>query len=158
MPTNSFSVADLSAISLIRWEDDGFVLMKCFHDGGNQAHPEQYKTVTLCAVAGTAAQWANLESQWATVLNAHGATFIHQTDMLTLNGPFTVANGWSLPKVHDLLADCVKVIDRCKAKPENGWPHGIMPVSITMVLADFRRAVAEIPTLRTPELHCALHC
>jgi hypothetical protein len=134
------------------------VPIKCFFDGGNQADPKQYKTMTLCAVAGTGVQWTNIEKQWATVLSIYEAPFIHTSDMLTLNEPFTVTNGWSHPKVHALLTDCVRVIDRCKAKPEDDWPHGIMPVSITIVLDDFKRAVAEIPVLGRPELHCAIHC
>ena len=157
MSIQPVSLIDLSVNSVVRRED-GFVALRCYFDGGNQADAKQYKTMTLCAITGAKAQWENFEKRWWKLLKKHDAPWIHTTDMLTLNDPFTVAKGWSLPKVDRVLSDCVKTIEDCKAKPEKNWSHGIMPITITVVLKDFEKAALKIPNLRTPELHTAMHC
>ena len=150
------SLIDLSANALVK-SDDGFVSIRSYLDGGNQADA-QYETLTLCAVAGTEIQWKNAEQCWIETLSKYGVDFLHTTDVLTLNHPYTREAGWSHEKANALLNSCVDVIERCKARPEDSWPHGIMPISFSIFLRDFDKAVREHGVTGRPELHLAMCC
>jgi hypothetical protein len=87
LPSDALSLSDLSANSIVTCED-GFVPIRSYFDGANQAQRQEYSSITLCAVAGNAPQWTNLEHRWGNLMERLDAPYIHTTDMLTLNEPF----------------------------------------------------------------------
>lgn len=162
MPADVISLIDLSAWADVK-DEDGFAVMTCYFDGGNESDRKQYKTLTLSVVAGVKAQWLNFETRWGRMLAKHGAPYIHTTDLLANEQvrpePFTLARGWTDKKIHALMADAAEVIDECRATLKiQGRLQGLMPLSVTIVLDDFWRVLQKCPQLRTPELHCTLVC
>ncbi len=129
---------------------------RSFFDGGNHADLSQYKTITLSAVTGTKIQTDHFEEQWSKNLIKHVADFLHTTDLFTFNKPYDV--GWSVNRACEFCMDCVSLIERCRAQPEKDWFHGIMPISVTIPLLDFKRALGVNPNLGTPEFAYVNHC
>ena len=132
--------------------------LKCYFDAGNKSDPRTYKTLTLCAVAGTDIQWRNFDSRWDKLRSKLDFPYIHVTDMLAAAPPFTKENGWSRSRVNSTLSECVSLIGDCKARPENQYNHGILPFSVTVILRDFQKILAKVPQLRTPELNAVNYC
>ena len=119
--------------------------LKCFFDGGNQADSRLYDVVNLAAVSGSPTQWRVFDSEWKLLLKRHDAPYLHTTDVLTLNDPFTKENGWNHKKAELFLRDCAAVAEKCTIKP---WvKRGIIPHVATIVLADFLRARTVNPKL-----------
>jgi hypothetical protein len=139
-------LVDLSPVS--NCEGQLLVAFKCYFDGGNQADSTRYATLTLAAVSGTGIHWADLEHRWNKVLNEHGATYLHTVEALARQDGF---KGWTETRVDALLSDCVGVIERCVAiRPARGPGFtyvGLRPATITVVLADYKRVLLDIPKL-----------
>lgn len=153
MDDSWLSLSDLSPTVLT--QEDLLVAFRSFFDGGNQADASQYKTLTLSALTGTKIQTDHLEKQWRKNLIKHGADFLHTTDLFTFNRPFNV--GWDLNKACAFCMDCVSIIERCRARPELDY-HGVLPISVTIPLHDFKRALAVNPDIGTPEFICVNQC
>ena len=94
------SLCDLSPLSNIP-KDHLFVAFKSYFDGGNKADSQQYKTVTLASFSGTSVKWQHFERKWAAVLVKHNAPWLHTTDAVSLNKPFSKSSGWSKDKVDE---------------------------------------------------------
>jgi hypothetical protein len=119
------------------------VVIKSYFDGGNRADSTQYDVVTLACVSGTPGQWRQLESDWRIVLKRHTADWLHTTDAVSLQGPFSRNNGWDATKRNSLIQDCIKIIEGHIARPIGGnvQPReGLLPFAVTVVLDDFNRA------------------
>jgi hypothetical protein len=151
------SLNDLSPLSKIP-KDHLLVAFKAFFDGGNEADSTQYDIVTLAALAGDAIHWRNLETQWNRQLTKHGAPWLHTTDAIGLSGPFSRSKGWIETKVEKLIDDCVAVIERCVAvrAAKEATYRGLRPITITVLLKDFKRAVQALPELGTVEHLCTI--
>ncbi len=148
------SLSDLSPTGLTL--KDFLVAFRSYFDGGNHADMSQHKTITLSALTGTKIQTDHFEGQWNKNLVKHGADFLHTTDLFTFNQPFDV--GWDVDRACNFCMDFVSIIERCRAQPEKDWYHGIMPISVTLPLLDFKRALDVKPSLGTPEFTCVNHC
>src|SRR5579859_3345504 len=136
------------------------MVLKCYFDGGNEADSQQYSVVTLAAFSGTVSPWEKFEIAWNKNLKAHGAPYLHTTDAVGLTGVFSKRNGWTETKVEKFIADCVGIIERCAAVKAGRKivKNGIRPVTITVILSDFKKALEENPKLMTVEHLCATQC
>jgi hypothetical protein len=126
------------------------VVLKCYFDSGNQSDSTQYDVITLAAMAGTYKQWKPFERAWTRNLKKHGAPYLHTTDAVCMNTPFSKKNGWTPPKVEAFLKDCVKVCGKYMARPitdDYEGKIGIYPYTVTIVLKDYIRARNEVDGL-----------
>jgi hypothetical protein len=138
-------------------EDHTLVVLKAFFDGGNQADSRLYDVVSLASISGTPAQWRAAERDWKQVLKEHRADWLHTTDALTLNEPFTKDNGWSKEKINAFISACVDVIERHVCVPnieDRTVPRreGLIPLVVSVVLADYvqaRTVNADVPNTAT---------
>ncbi|HEY4360051.1 MAG TPA: hypothetical protein VGN17_03740 [Bryobacteraceae bacterium] len=124
-------------------KDRLIVLLKAFFDGGNEADSTQYEVVSLASIAGTPGQWRRFDADWKINLKKHHAPFLHTTDALTFNEPFTRDRGWNEQKVDNFLSDCAKIIDHHLLRPtvkNDPGREGLMAHVVTIVLKDFIRA------------------
>jgi len=155
----SLSLRDLSPLIDVQ-RDHLLVVLKSYFDGGNQADSLQYDLVTLAAFSGTKYHWQKFDRRWKKCLNDHGAKYLHTTDAVCLSRDFSRRNGWDEDKVDSLISECVSAIEECAAV-RNGRrleKAGIRPVTISVLLQDFKKALSEMPDLRTPEHLCATQC
>lgn len=135
------------------------LVLKGYFDGGNQADSQQYDRITLATVCGTLFQWSSLESEWNEALTRHDASFIHTTNAVGLQKEFSPNKGWNNDKVDNLISDCVRVIERHLYVPDgkvdpalpfgNIAKSGLMAVTLTVLLEDYKRAKKAKPMLPT---------
>ncbi len=123
------------------------VVLKSFFDGGNEADSTQYDFVSLASVSGTSTQWNAFERDWGGALKKHGVPWLHTTDVLTFNEPYTKASGWNGTKRDSFLSDCVSIIESHIMQP-NRHPRillkeGLIPLVTTINLKDYIRARSE---------------
>jgi hypothetical protein len=132
---------------------------KGFFDGGNEADSRKYKIVTLAGFSGSGAQWDHFTEQWNRVLAAHQARFLHTTDALALEGHFKREKGWTEAGVEAFIGDCVSVIERSTTTRRGDIFSfkGLRPVTVSVVLGDFMRALRKFPKLGSAEHLCAIH-
>ncbi len=119
------------------------MVLKAYFDGGNQPDSTQYDVVSLASLAGTPGQWRAFDADWKINLKKHRAPFLHTTDALTLNDPFTLAAGWNDKKVYDFLLDCAEIADGHLVRPytrKDPGREGLLAHVVTIVLKDFLRA------------------
>jgi hypothetical protein len=136
------------------------VVLKSYFDGGNEADSLQYDLVTLAAFSGTKYHWQKFDRRWKKCLKDHGAKYLHTTDAVCLSRDFSRRNGWDEDKVDSLISGCVSAIEECAAV-RNGRrleKASIRPVTISVLLQDFKKALSDMPDLRTPEHLCATQC
>jgi hypothetical protein len=114
------------------------MVLKAFFDGGNQADSIQYDVVSLASVCGVPDQWRGFDRDWKAALATHHAPWLHTTDALTLNKPFTKQNGWDKERVHAFISACTLVAENHLAVPLR--KDGLVPHVVTIVLKDFIRA------------------
>ena len=129
---------------------------KAYFDGAGEADRKQYKSLTLGALSGSGVQWDHFTEQWNRNLSSHRAPFLHTTDALALAPPFSKENGWSKESVRELINGCVTVLERCATtrSRERFLFIGIRPVTVTVFLDDFRRALDKFPDIGSVEHTC----
>ena len=126
------------------------MVIKSFFDGGNQADSTQYEVASLASISGTPDQWRRFTPDWKAVLKRHSAPWLHATDALTLNGPYTQRRGWDKTRVNEFISDCVSVINNHLTIPniaDRRKPGrvGLFPHVISIVLKDFNKARDVVP-------------
>jgi len=131
---HQLSVADLSVLNDFS-DAHLFMLLKGYFNGGNQADSKQYKTVTLASIIGPLSVLRPFERSWNSNLKKHGASRLHTTDAMALQGIYA---DWKEPNRDAFVHDCVRIIDRFLVKEVDG--HGIAPYTITIDLGAFKRA------------------
>jgi hypothetical protein len=136
------------------------VSFKAYFDGAGEANTNLYKVLTLAALCGSGIQWAHFTEQWGRVLSSHPLKpeFLHVTDAVNLKAEFSEEKGWSKQAVDELMNSCVTIIERCVAtrKGDHFSFIGIRPVTITVALDDFKRALKKIPELSAVHQVCVL--
>src|ERR1035438_3888915 len=126
------------------------VVLKSYYDGGNQADSLQYKILTLGGLAGNDKGWPLFESSWKRVLERHHADFLHTTDAVALQKYFSKSKGWSRDRVNRLIEGCAGVLEHCI-----DW--GIRPMTVSIILEDYKKVLARIPDLLPVEYIAATH-
>ncbi len=119
------------------------VVLKCYFDGSNQSDSTQYEYVTLAALAGTSHQWKMFDKDWRNNLRKHNAKWLHTTDAVAMNKPFSKEDGWTSLKVGRFIRDCTKIAGRHIGRPitdtESGRV-GLYPYTVTIHIKDYIRA------------------
>jgi hypothetical protein len=121
------------------------VVLRSYFDGANQADLSQHDRVVLATVSASPEQWDGFLKDWNEVLGKYDVAYLHVTDALTLNKPYSVDRGWSDTLVDDLILDCVRVAKRHAVLPspiEGEFRPGIRAVTMTIFLEDYKRARA----------------
>lgn len=122
------------------------MLVKAYLDGGNQPDSTQYETVTLAALVGRLKELRQFERGWRTLLNKHGAPYVHTTDIVTFNNDFE--KGWDETRRDAFLQDCAKLLrESCAVHSPTMQPFALLPYTITVVLKDLKRIQADFPNL-----------
>ena len=129
---------------------------KSYFDGAGKADRERYKVLTLAALSGNGMQWGHFTENWDRALDSHPLKpeFLHVTDAVNLEGEFSAEKGWSKQCVDELMDSCVMVIERCvTTRDRNGKFNfiGLRPATISIPLADFKRATKKVPEI--PAIH-----
>jgi hypothetical protein len=105
--------------------------------------------VSVATVSGTISQWDSFDDSWHAVIVKHGADFLHTTDAVSLKEDFE--KGWTDDSIDAFIWDCVTVIDDCILKPSPipgiSLRDGLMVVTLTINLEEYRRARSENKTL-----------
>jgi len=124
--------------------DDQFVILRSYFDGGNQADSTQYDILTVAVISGTKDQWAPIESAWAEVLRVHHVGFLHTTDAVALNDPYSKRNGWDEARRDKFINDCVSAVEPLLARqlrPNEPEGHGgAYPCMVSIDLHDHQTA------------------
>ena len=139
----TFSVVDLLPINGEIPQSHLIVILKSYFDGGNEADSTQYDVVTLASVSGTTSQWRPFESEWKAILAKHKAPWLHTTDSVTFNKPFTRDAGWNEEKRDSFLSECVELFAKHNAVPigdKDPPREGLLPFTVSIVLQDFKLA------------------
>jgi hypothetical protein len=97
--------------------------------------------VTLASVTGTLDLWKTFEADWRAVLKKHNAEYLHTTDLVAGDKPYSNREGWSDIKRTAFISDCVKLIDECVViqRPDKKR-RGLVPYAVTVYLEDYIRA------------------
>ncbi len=153
------SLRELSPLATIP-EDHLLVVLKSYFDGGNQADSTRYDIVTLAGFSGRKKDWKTFESDWRKVLGKHGADYLHTTDAVGLTGDFSKRKGWCSDSVEEFINSCVSVVEKCATVRigDQAVKPGVRPVTISLLLKDYKRAILKIPDLGTAEHICATQC
>ena len=129
-----------------RQEDALIVILECFFDGGNKSDSREYDFVTLAAVAATFHYWKPFEKAWKRNLEKHGASYLHTSDAVVGNTPYSRDEGWDRNRIDNFLLDCVKIAGKHLARPivdDDPGRIGIYPCTVTVNLKDYKRAQSE---------------
>lgn len=122
------------------------LVLKVFFDGGNQPDSTQHDVVTLACIAGTPQQWKPFERAWKKNRRKHNAPYLHVTDIVSGNAPFTRDRGWDNKKKDAFLNDCVKIAGKHLARKKRHGDPGrvaLYPFTVTIALKDFVRFRSE---------------
>ena len=114
-----------------------------YFDGANHADLSKCNHIVLASVSGDSEQWDAFGSDWNEVLDRYGVPYLHVTDAVTLNEPYSVDKGWSNHRVDDLILDCVRVLRRHAARPsliDGEFRPGLRAVTMTMFVEDYKNA------------------
>jgi hypothetical protein len=128
-------------------------VLKSYFDGGNEADRSQYEHLTLGGICGTEAEWIRFDKAWRRVLTKHHTRWLHTTDAV---GRKNIYSGWTVPTVDAFIDDCVTVIEQHTAISR--VRRGLRPITATIILKDFQRALDKVPNLGTPENTCVISC
>jgi len=126
------------------------MVLESYFDGSNHADLSQFDRVALATVSGNCEQWEGFIVDWNEVLARHNVPYLHVTDAVTLNGPFSVSKGWSHRSVDDFILDCVRVAKRHAAMPPlvgGEFRAGLRAVTMSIYLEDYKKAREANPLL-----------
>ncbi len=125
------------------------VVLKSFFDGGNEADSTQYDYVSLASISGTDQQWTPFDEEWGRVLDKYSVPFLHTTDLLTFNEPYTKDSGWTAARRDEFLSECVTAIEHHLMRPNRRsrvlLEEGLMANVVTIDLNDYIRARRDNP-------------
>jgi hypothetical protein len=131
-------------------KDHLIMVLKSYFDGANKADLKQFDRVVLATALGTSEQWDAFQEDWKKTLGQHDVPFLHTTDAITLNAPFSLKDGWNDNSVDDLILDCVRVIKRHIAMPSlvpGEFRPGLRVVTMTIYLEDYKKAREKNPEM-----------
>ncbi|MBZ5609358.1 MAG: hypothetical protein LAP38_13930 [Acidobacteriia bacterium] len=131
--------------------------LKTYLDGGNTADAQKHKVITLAEFSGFPKDWKKFDKLWKSTLRKYHAPWLHTTDAISLQGPFSPQKGWDSQTVERFIEGCVSVIEKCSTRVNAaGKFYGVRPSTVTVHLKDFKQAQAEIPDLVSVEHLCAI--
>jgi hypothetical protein len=126
------------------------IVLKSYFDGSNHADLSQCDRVVLATVCGNCEQWDRFIADWNEVLVRYNVPYLHVTEAVTLNGPFSMNKGWSHRLIDDFILDCVRIAKRHAAMPslvEGEFMAGLRAVTMSIYLEDYKNAREANPLL-----------
>jgi len=135
-----------------------------YFDTGNEINPRAYEIVTLAGYSAKDEDWHRIQARWQTAVSRAWATcdmpedmtpYLHTTDLITKNKPFTRARGWNKSKEESLLSECVEII------AEESRTDKFRGVSSSVLLDDYAKVRRdERKGIRTPPIEdiCSSFC
>jgi hypothetical protein len=143
------------------------IVLQAYFDGGNKADSRRYKILTLAGCAAQAKDWPSFEERWNRVLHRHwtsvlgnkwpklfpeyqGIPFLHMTDLMSGNRPFSRQNGWDASRINTFVSDCVTALEIHSAQ--------MLMSSCSVILADYKKVLAALPGLPPVEHLCNVFC
>lgn len=128
------------------------VAIQAYYDGSGKTNDPNAQYLTLAGYAGTPNAWRQFEECWSHVLERWGCQYLHMSEAHSLHKEFVAAKGWTGSRVTSLLADlfneCLSPICWDNFKGE------FYGASCTVNLADYRKACADMPSLKEPKAIC----
>jgi hypothetical protein len=84
--------------------------MKCYFDGSVGGKADEW--LTLGGLAAPDSTWALIQPRWMEMLGDREpiAPYVHMTDLITGNHGFKGRDGWTKPKVRQLVSDVVNLL------------------------------------------------
>jgi hypothetical protein len=131
-------------------KDDLIMILNSYFDGSNHADLSQCDRVVLATVCGNCKQWDGFVVEWNEVLARYNVPYLHVTQAVTLNRPYSVSKGWSDRLVDDFILDCVRITKRHAAMPslvKGQFRDGLRAVTMSIYLEDYKRARETNPRL-----------
>jgi hypothetical protein len=153
------SVRRLSAVSNPP-EGRIVIVLKAYFDAGNEIDSTQYDIVTLAGMSARERDWPEFESAWQNAVAASWAEcdmppiqpYLHTTDMIAGNEPFTRKRGWTAARMDKLFEACaLMVAEACDSKR-------FRLVSASVLLKDYKQVKSEGVRLANVEDICASFC
>ena len=150
LPIQALSFNDISPFWPVL-KDHLTVVLESYFDGANKADLKLYDRVVLASASGTTEQWDAFQADWRKMLGQHNnAPYLHTTDAISLQDPFSKKNGWDVDCVDALILDCVRVIKRHVAMPSlvpGEFRPGLRVVTLTVYLEDYKKAREKNPKI-----------
>jgi hypothetical protein len=128
------------------------VAVQAYYDGSGKSDDPNAQYLTLAGYAGTPNAWRQFEECWSRVLKRWGCQYLHMNEAHSLQGEFVAEKGWTESRVDSLLAD---LFNECLSP--TGWGNlkgEFYGASCTVNLQDYRKACADVPSLKEPEAIC----
>lgn len=125
------------------------IAIQAYYDGSGRSDDPNTHFLTLAGYAGTPKAWQQFEERWVRVLKRHNCLYLHMSDARSLRGEFA---GWTYAHVITLLTD---LFNECLSP--TGWGEfkgEFYGASCTVNLADYEKALVDIPSLKEPEAIC----
>jgi hypothetical protein len=104
--------------------------------------------ITLAGIVSSEALWPEFEEKWAAVLRSYGVSAFHAADAFAREEKFT---GWTDEQVMQCVWALYGVIWEAAGRQ-------FVIKACTVKLDDYRKAKAEIPTLREEQALCVDYC
>jgi hypothetical protein len=91
-------------------------MLKCYFDAGGQY--ADCKFITLAGAVADETVWADIEAQWNTILRNRDpqAKILHTARAASLNGDFSLENGWTDAKVETLITELLLYLQHIDKK------------------------------------------
>lgn len=137
------------------------IVLKAYFDAGNEIDSTQYDIVTLAGISAREEDWPRFEISWLNAVTAAWSEcdmppdvqpYLHTTNMLTGNEPFTKKRGWNTTRLNALFETCALII------AEASDSKRFRLVSASVLLKDYREVRAEGVRLASVRDICASFC
>jgi hypothetical protein len=128
------------------------IAIQAYCDGSGKLNDRNANFLSLAGYMGTPNAWRQFEERWKRVLQRWGCQYLHMNEARTLKEELAIARGWTKSRVDALLVD---LFNQCLSPI--GWENfkgEFYGASCTVNLADYRKACADIPSLKEPEAIC----
>lgn len=141
-PIPQLSLSSLCPVNFRLPGERLFVVLKAYFDGSNKADSITYDCLTLAAILGDENQWKGLEQEWKAVLDEHEAPWLHTTDAVAMNTPYSRDEGWTDTSRDAFISDCVRAVSH---HIQHGYHEGLKVYTVTIPLKDYVRAREDNP-------------
>ena len=112
----------------------------------------------LTGVFASESVWDRFEKCWREILAKYHISDFHTSEAMSLRGRFSKQNGWSKPKVYELVKDLWNVIRKHRWTEDFSLNSNLYARSCTVKMQDYYQAKSANPKLREAEAICTQFC
>ncbi|TMA84398.1 MAG: DUF3800 domain-containing protein [Deltaproteobacteria bacterium] len=127
-----------------------------YYDGSGKSNDSEF--LTLTGVIASESVWERFDKSWRAILEKYQVSDFHTSEAMSLSGRFSGGNGWSRPKVFELMKDLWNVIGKYRWTDNFSLNSNLYGRSCTVIMQDYHRAKSANPKLREPEAICTRYC